>query len=147
MIIHSRNGQKLTCLIKTGFSSCYRVMDIKNEHMLFVKDPSSSLPFLSEVTMESGEKGVVLKIGDRDTTVIGMYHQMSAGSEIKVQKVEKIKDLCRDLDPKPNNVYSIDGSSLGKTALSQKNPSIAMAVKKEGKRVRINTTSPILTLC
>ena len=96
MIIQGRNCLKLTFLMKNKFSTSYQVLDIKNEHMLFVKDPSSSLPFMSEVTMKSGEKGVVLKIGDKDTTVIGMYHQMSATGEIEVQTIEKIKDLCRN---------------------------------------------------
>ena len=44
------------------FSSTYDVVDIKNSHLVFVKDPQSSLAFMNEVTTKSGDKGVVLKL-------------------------------------------------------------------------------------
>ena len=87
----------LTHLIRHNFSHSYPILDVKNSHILFVSDPSASLPFMSEVTLDSGEKGVVLKIGERNVTAIGMYYKTDATTEIKVQKWEKVKDICANM--------------------------------------------------
>lgn len=105
----STTCRQLTYLINLQFSNTYPILDIKNSHLLFVDDPSASLPFMSEVTLESGEKGVVLKIGERNVTAIGMYHKINASTEVKVQKFEKVKDFCANMALESNYSYNIEG--------------------------------------
>ena len=55
------------------FSTSYDVVDIKNSHMIYVKDPNASLPYMSQIKTDKGQSGVVIKLEDKDTAVIGMY--------------------------------------------------------------------------
>lgn len=50
----------LHTIIKTSIS--YEVQDIKNSHLLYVKDPEGTLPFMGEVVSKDGNRGVVIKL-------------------------------------------------------------------------------------
>lgn len=112
MMSRGKNFNKLTYLINNQFSSTYQIIDSKNSHLLFLKDPSATLPFMSEVTLESGQKGVVLKIGQESITVVGMYNKMEVSNSIQVVKCEKIKELCSNFSAQPNFVYNIEGKQI-----------------------------------
>lgn len=72
-------NRNLVKMVKFGTSKAkqsYNVLDIKNSHLLYVKDTSSSLPYMSEVITDQGHKGVIIKLEQNATAVIGMYHNV-----------------------------------------------------------------------
>lgn len=38
------------------------VTDVKNSHLIYVKDSTTQLPYLSEIETEDGQKGIVIKL-------------------------------------------------------------------------------------
>lgn len=55
-------GRRLWLPNHYQFSSTYEITDIRNSHLVYVKDPKASLPYLSEVQTQQGLNGVVIKL-------------------------------------------------------------------------------------
>jgi|JI10StandDraft_1071094.scaffolds.fasta_scaffold319771_1 hypothetical protein len=67
MIIPTRNTLFINATKKLIFSFCkaannYEVIDIKNSHLIYVKDPKATLPYLSQIRTTSGQQGIVIKL-------------------------------------------------------------------------------------
>jgi hypothetical protein len=67
MIIPTRNRLFINATKNLIFSFCkatnnYEVIDIKNSHLIYVKDPQATLPYLSQIRTTSGQQGIVIKL-------------------------------------------------------------------------------------
>ena len=51
IVLGAKKCSKLSYTMGNNFSNTSEVMDAKNSHLLFLKDPSGSLPFMSEITL------------------------------------------------------------------------------------------------
>ena len=40
----------------------FNLIDIKNDHLVYLKDPKGKLPFMREIITDKGQKGIVLKL-------------------------------------------------------------------------------------
>ena len=67
MIISARSKEffKAIKIISFSFSGTpkyYEIIDIKNSHLIYIKDPQATLPYLSQIKTNSGKQGIVIKI-------------------------------------------------------------------------------------
>ena len=46
----------------SGTPKSYEIIDIKNSHLIYIKDPQATLPYLSQIKTNSGKQGIVIKI-------------------------------------------------------------------------------------
>jgi hypothetical protein len=87
-------NRNLVKVVKFGTSKAkksYNVLDIKNSHLVYVKDTSSSLPYMSEVITDQGHKGVIIKLEQNATAVIGMYQNVDPCQEVNIVGWNPIK--------------------------------------------------------
>lgn len=108
IMIKSMRNLSFLSTIKSALS--YEVLDIKNSHLVYVKDPQSNLPYMSQIITDKGQRGVVIKLQERGVSVIGMFKNIESTEKLSIIKnINNKRDFFR---PKDNNIYDINQESI-----------------------------------
>lgn len=108
IMIKSMRNLSFLSTIKSALS--YEVLDIKNSHLVYVKDPQSNLPYMSQIITDKGERGVVIKLQERGVSVIGMFKNIESTEKISI--IKNINNKRDSFKPKDNNIYDINQESI-----------------------------------
>lgn len=108
IMIKSMRNLSFLSTIKSALS--YEVLDIKNSHLVYVKDPQSNLPYMSQIITDKGQRGVVIKLQERGVSVIGMFKNIESTEKISI--IKSINNKRDSFKPKDNNIYDINQESI-----------------------------------
>lgn len=108
IMIKSMRNLSFLSTIKSALS--YEVLDIKNSHLVYVKDPQSNLPYMSQIITDKGQRGVVIKLQERGVSVIGMFKNIESTEKISI--IKNINNKRDSFKPKDNNIYDINQESI-----------------------------------